>query len=128
MKKDFDKWNKTKKVVNDYGLQKKYNTRDVWWCSLGINIGLEQDGTGDEYQRPVVVIKGLSKDTCLIVPLTTSPKEHSMRIPVGEVEGKNASAIISQIRVVDTRRFVNKIDRIKIQYYEDIRKAVRGIV
>lgn len=31
--------------------------REIWWCSLGVNIGFEQDGTNDLFERPVLVIK-----------------------------------------------------------------------
>ena len=48
MKKDFDDWNKNKKVINDDNENKLYHTRELWWCSLGLNVGSEQDGTGKD--------------------------------------------------------------------------------
>ncbi len=61
MQKKFDDWNKAKKTINDIGEYKLYHTREVWWCSLGVNVGFEQDGSKDEHRRPVLVLKGLSK-------------------------------------------------------------------
>ncbi len=55
--KDFDTWNNLKKGVNA-GKGKLYKERDIWWCSLGVNVGFEQDGTGNSYERPVVVLRG----------------------------------------------------------------------
>lgn len=46
MTKDFDKWNTVKKGVDRNGLPKLYHTREIWWCSLGVNIGFEQNGGG----------------------------------------------------------------------------------
>ena len=76
MKKDFDEWNKHKKIVHFEGESRFYHKQDVWWCALGVNIGFEQDGTGNVGERPVLIINGFSKQVCLIVPLTTSKKEN----------------------------------------------------
>ncbi len=94
---------------------------------MGINIGFEQDGTKTESQRPVLVFKGLSKNTCLVIPLTTSTSQHPMRVFLGKVDSKNASAIISQMRVVDTKRFINQIGIVDKEIFDTIRKAVKNL-
>ena len=48
MEKDFDKWNESKKVIHHNNEDKFYHEREVWWCSLGINIGFEQDGKDED--------------------------------------------------------------------------------
>lgn len=128
MGKDFDRWNEIKKELHENEIRKLYHAREIWWCSLGENIGFEQDGDGTEYQRPVLILKGLSKNTCLIIPLTASPHKHPMRIPLGLVEKKEASAIISQMRVVDTKRFINKICFVDKKIFETIRKIVKDML
>jgi len=125
MQKDFDEWNKIKKGVDGGELLKLYHTREIWWCSLGVNIGFEQNGGGQEYQRPVLVLKGMSKDTCYIIPLTGSPKKHKNRIAIGLVDNIEASAIISQIRLIDTKRLVEKIGFLDKSKFDEIRKAVK---
>lgn len=128
MKKDFDLWNEQKKKIHAVHENKLYHERQIWWCSLGQNIGFEQDGTGEEYDRPVLIIKGLSRNTCLVVPLTSSKEKHRMRRPVGNIEGKHASALLSQVRVIDTKRLVNKIGFLEKTLFEPIRKAVKDML
>ncbi len=128
MKKDFDLWNTIKRRLHENEAQKLYHTREIWWCSLGTNIGFEQDGEGAEYQRPVLILKGLSKNTCLVIPLTTSSLKHPMRIPIGVVGKKDAAAIISQMRVVDTRRLIDKVEVLDKNIFETIRKAVKDML
>jgi len=128
MKKDFGNWNAKKEKIHESEEGKLYHAREIWWCSLGINVGFEQDGDGAEYQRPVLILKGLSKDTCLILPLTTSSNKHPMRISVGKVDNKSASVIISQMRVVDTKRFINKIGFLEKEFFEKIRKTVKDML
>jgi len=126
--KDFDVWNNRKKNIHKNGLGKLYSAREVWWCSLGINIGFEQDGTGKDNERPVLVMKGFSRQVCLIVPLTTSTKKNPYHVAIGKVDGKNAFAIISQIRLVDTKRLINKIGFVDKNLFDKIRKTVKDML
>lgn len=126
--KDFNSWNENKKCIHTENLNKLYHAREIWWCSLGLNIGFEHDGTGAEYQRPVLILKGLSSQTCLAVPLTSSLNKHKLRIPIGNVEGKEASAILSQMRVIDTKRLINKVGFANIEAFELTRKAAKDML
>lgn len=129
MKKDFDKWNKRKKYINgqaDY--LPLYHQREIRWCRLGVNIGFEQDGTGEEYSRPVLIMKGFSRQVCLIIPLTTSAKKNRYNIPIGEVAGRQAAAIISQLRLIDTKRLDQQIATLDKEIFETIRKTVKDLL
>lgn len=127
MKKDFNNWNSRKKVIHEESGSKLYHARELWWCTLGVNVGSEQDGTGDNYDRPVLIIAGLSRQTCLIAPLTSSSEVHKMRIPIGIVQDANASVIISQIRVIDTKRLVYKIGFLDKEIFENITKTIKDL-
>ena len=128
MKKDFDGWNENKKQIHDKSENKIYHAREIWWCSLGTNIGFEQDGTGLDGQRPVLILKGFSKQVCLIVPLTTSTKKNPYHVSLGQVAGQESFAIISQVRLVDTKRFANKIGFLNQELFENTRKAVKDLL
>ena len=128
IKKDFDSWNIQKKTIHNFGKNKYYHPRDIWWCNLGANIGFEQDGTGLEKERPIVIISGFSKSVCLIIPLTTSQKNNKYYLKIGKVDNKNASVIISQIRLIDTKRLTNKIGIINEKKFAKIRKAVKHLI
>jgi len=128
MEKDFDRWNGRKKEIHERRGAPFYDEREVWWCALGVNIGFEQDGSGTHHDRPVLILKGLSAQTCLAVSLTTSPHEHPLRPSVGTVEGKEARALISQMPVIDTKRLIRKIQYLEKERFAQIRKAIRGML
>lgn len=128
MQKNFDIWNKNKKQIHTKNENKFYHEREVWWCSLGVNVGFEQDGTGSESERPVLILKGFSKQVCLVVPLTTSKKKNPYHFSLGKVDGRSAFAIISQIRLIDTKRLINKIGFIEHKIFEKIRKAAKDLL
>jgi mRNA-degrading endonuclease toxin of MazEF toxin-antitoxin module len=127
MQKDFDGWNEEKKKT-DLKTGRFYHKREVWWCTLGVNVGHEQDGTGKEFRRPVLILKALSRQTCLVIPLSSVRHVHPMRIPIGVIGNKEAQAIVSQMRVVDTKRFISRIDILNQEMFEEIRKAVKAML
>jgi mRNA interferase MazF len=128
MQKDFDSWNEKKKNLNNSGIYKLYHKREVWWCSLGINVGYEQDGKGVGYERPVLILRGFSQQVCFVVPLTTSPRISPFNIPIGKINDRFNAAIISQGRLIDTKRLSNKICTLDIKIFEAIRKAFRDLI
>lgn len=127
MQKDFDRWNENKKLI-DSKTSLMYHERELWWCSLGLNVGFEQNGSSLEFRRPVLVLKGLSRSTCIIIPVTTSKNTHKYRIPLGLVGDKQSVAIISQLRIIDTRRLVKKIGTIDRILFSEIRKTAKAML
>lgn len=128
MSKNFDSWNERKKIIHATNANRTYKEREIWWCFLGVNIGFEQDGSESDSDRPVLIIKGLSRETCLVIPLTTSGSEHPLRLAIGKVDGKAARAMLSQMRVIDTKRLANKIDILDPTVFEPVRKAAKDLL
>ncbi|MEI8174504.1 MAG: type II toxin-antitoxin system PemK/MazF family toxin [bacterium] len=127
MQKNFDKWNKRKKEI-DNNEPNFYYEREIRWCSLGINIGFEQDGTSEDYKRPVLIIKGFSRHVCLVVPLTTSTKKNLYHFPIGIIENKEAFAILSQIRLIDTKRLHDQLAVLNRGKFNEIKKAIKDLL
>jgi hypothetical protein len=71
MAKDFDRWNGKKKELNGTEFSGYVHEREVWWCALGVNVGVEADGKHDNFERPVLIVRKFSRDSVLIIPLTT---------------------------------------------------------
>ena len=46
MQKDFDSWSRRKKDIHAAAERPFYHAREIWWCTVGVNIGNELDGTG----------------------------------------------------------------------------------
>lgn len=126
MLKDFDGWNENKKRV-DTGIARLYTVREIWWCRFGINVGTEQDGKGEKYLRPCIIVRAFGKDACMVVPLTTSKKEHTLRVNIGTVRGELAKANLSQMRVVDTRRLLKKIGFLDKESFNELKKHIRNL-
>lgn len=110
--KDFDSWNKEKKNISTEGhTTLSFHEREVWWCSIGINLGDEQDGKNDLFERPVLVLKKFNNKVAWVLPMSTQKKEgvyyHSLKY-----KGRVFTVILSQLRLTSVkrfRRFVRKI-------------------
>ena len=110
MHKDFSRWHAKKSNLHQRGGTALFHEREVWWCSLGENIGYEQDGNGKDSARPVVIVKKHNLELCLVVPLTAKLKKGKYYFPVDLVEGEKSAAILSQIRLIDRKRLLYKIE------------------
>jgi CRISPR/Cas system-associated endonuclease/helicase Cas3 len=64
----------------------------------------------------------------LAVPLTTSEKDNKYYYRIGKVDEKEASVIFSQIRLIDTKRLVRKMENLNKEKFEEIRKAVKDLI
>jgi len=121
MEKDFDTWNHKKKQVHRTDTSDVFfYEREVWWVHLGLNVGFEQDGTGEGFDRPVVVLKKFNPDVFLAVPLSTTDKTGKYYFHVGKVEEREATAILSQIRLLDARRLINRAGTIQADIFSEL--------
>lgn len=123
--KKYDEWNIVKKKLHNEDNKVYFKERDIFWASIGINIGYEQDGKGDIFSRPVLVFKKYSKNLFLGIPLSTQIKKGSFFFEF-ILNGKPSNALLVQARIYDSKRVENKIGMIskddfiesKIQFKE----------
>ncbi|MDO8594024.1 MAG: type II toxin-antitoxin system PemK/MazF family toxin [bacterium] len=128
MKKDFDKWNGKKKQIQSELTSPFCHAREVWWCSLGVNVGFEQDGTGEHFDRPVVVIRGFNENIFFGVALTGRKRNGTFYFPVGRIEDREASAILSQVRLIDTKRLVRKITMLDETMFKELKEKLKKVL
>jgi hypothetical protein len=74
--KDFEGWNKLKQGIDKGASVPTFREREIWWCSIGVNIGHETDGKNRFYNRPVLVVRKFNTRIFWGVPLTTQIKDN----------------------------------------------------
>lgn len=55
--KNYRNWMKIKSKINNFGKIRKINEGDVVWVAIGENVGVEIDGKGKKFSRPMVVLR-----------------------------------------------------------------------
>lgn len=126
-KKDFDNWNTLKKNLSIKKSSVFFHEREIWFCSLGKNIGYGEDGKNELFERPVLIIRKFNNDIFLAIPLTSSKKEGNYYHQY-ELSGKTYASILSQIRLLDRRRLSRKIGMIKEDDFNMIIKKIHNIL
>ena len=123
MSKDFNRWNKKKKTLNEEEFNGFVHEREVWWCALGVNVGVEADGKHENFERPVLILKKFNRDSVLVVPLTSRAKPNPYQWPFSH-RGELYAAVISQIRLISTKRLLRRMYRMSGSGFDDIKRLV----
>ncbi len=104
MSKDFNIWNERKKMIENRFLLRSIKEREVWWCSIGLNVGNEQDGKNESFERSVLVVRKFNRKLVLVVPLTSTVQQNYYRYKISH-NNKDYSLLLSQIKAMSTNRF-----------------------
>ena len=72
MDSQYNNWNKIKIAIEYENIIVGFKERDIFYMNMGKNIGFEQDGKGENFVRPVVIIKGFNKNMFFGIPLHIS--------------------------------------------------------
>lgn len=126
--KDFDGWNSEKKkleIVSPDSLP--FHEREIWWCSIGVNLGDEQDGKNDLYERPVLVVRKFNAKLAWVLPMTTKQK---FGIYYHNIEhlGNSYGIILSQLRLVSIKRFRRFIRKISPTQFNEVRGKLNQLL
>jgi mRNA-degrading endonuclease toxin of MazEF toxin-antitoxin module len=102
--------------------------REIYWCSIGYNVGYEEHGKGINFRRPVLIIKKFNTNLFWGVPLSTKIKEGNKYYFPITIKGQNQSALISQMRTFDSRRLDQYICQLDEKDFELVKDAVVNII
>ena len=126
-KKDFDGWNIQKKKTDNFENKKTFHEREIWFIKIGENIGFEQNGKGGKFLRPVIVYRKFSKNVFLGIPLTRANKEGKFYNNFN-FQGKRSNAILSQIRLFDSKRLSYLIGRMSNGDYKQLKEKLIELI
>lgn len=126
-KKDFDRWNIQKKITDNTENKNTFHEREIWFIKVGENVGFEQNGKGEEFLRPVIVYKKFSKNVFLGIPLTKAIKEGRFYSSF-DFQGKKSNAILSQIRLFDSKRLKYKIGKMSVGDYSRVKEKLIALM
>ena len=124
--KDYKKWSIIKSNTNNSGDKPKgYSERQIWWCKVGENVGVESDGKGNEFLRPVLIIKKFGYEAFFGVPLTSVSKPERPFYYKVSFKNKVSTALLSQARTWDAARLVRKMGEIDLKIFSNIKTALK---
>jgi mRNA interferase MazF len=95
---------------------------EIWWCNVGLNVGVEIFGKGKRFTRPVLVFKKFSSESFLGIPLTSHRKQGSWYAPIC-FAGIEATAILNQALAFDRVRLTERMGTLNSDSFQSIRQA-----
>lgn len=127
----YNNWNEIKKVIENENIIVGFKERDIFYVNMGKNIGFEQDGKGENFVRPVVIIKGFNKDVFFGIPLSTKIKEGRFYYKFcfqKKDELVENIALLSQMRLFSTKRLLNKIGVISKEDFQSLKNKFKSLI
>ncbi len=128
MEKDFNKWNTKKSLVNNTHKTPFFHEREIWFCFLGANIGFEQDGRGDDFQRPVLILKKFNNEICWAIPLSKTSRRGKYYFAFQFNTTTTSVAILSQIKLIDAHRLSRKIGDIDETNFKSVIEKLKALL
>lgn len=125
--KKFNEWNEVKKTTDTDTNKIFFKERDIFWMKIGENIGHEQNGKGDKFQRPVVVVKKYSRDMFLGIPLTSTRRDGSFFFQF-EFNEDISTALLVQHKLFSTKRIIKKMGKINENDFGKLKKKLIKLI
>jgi len=127
MIKRFLEWIQLKERLHESDKQPPYfSENEIWWCSIGENVGIEINGKSDLFSRPVFVYRKLSRTGFLGIPMTTSEKVGSWYVGI-DFRSKKQVVNLAQCRVFGAERLSSRMGVLDDKDVERIREAFVGL-
>jgi mRNA interferase MazF len=121
--KRFQEWFAVKPKLDESNSKPPFTKEgQMWWCSVGENIGTEISGKSSNFTRPVVILKKLSRYQFMVIPCSTKIKEGSWYVQFNHRDKKQV-ANLSQARTVDFRRLTTLMGDLDNKDFMDIKNG-----
>ncbi len=98
-----------------------FKQRELWWCSLGINIGEEIFGKGEKFTRPVIIFKKFTSNSFLGIPLTSQARKGSWYVEIKH-KGRKSRVMLNQARALDKKRLTKRIGTLDDVDFQKVQK------
>jgi mRNA-degrading endonuclease toxin of MazEF toxin-antitoxin module len=127
MEKDFDKWNSVKKKLENNQRKFFFKEGEIWWMSIGVNIANESCGKGEVFRRPVLVLRKLSGNSFIGLPLSSKEKIGSWFADVS-INNNKRCVLLYQIRMFSTNRFESRLATLDDNDFKKVKEKLEQLL
>jgi mRNA interferase MazF len=115
-------WCKIKIPLSDKRPSLGFNEGEIWWCSIGMNVGEEVFGKGATFSRPVLIFKKFTSNSFLGLPLLGYERNGDWCVPI-RMSDRVSSIMLNQARMFDRKRLTEKIFTMTESDFEGVREG-----
>ena len=122
--KNFDGWNELAKKLDNLKsplynkVNKNYNfkPREIWFCSVGANIGSEICGKNDFFERPVLIINKTHRTFTCFALTSQKPKYENLYFDISYTDTNDqvveSYILLSSLITLDVNRLQRKLRKL----------------
>lgn len=128
---DFDLWNYKKKEIDSKIISSSfhYYEREAWWCSIGKNIGSEENGKNEFFERPIIIFRIFGTETLWAIPLTSREIKPESRKEIEIILNNQKQTVdLAQIRLISSKRLLRYAGIIDLNDFQKIRKNLKDLM
>jgi mRNA-degrading endonuclease toxin of MazEF toxin-antitoxin module len=115
----FDNWFPVKRSLAARNIIPPTAEREIWWCSIGFNVGSEAYGKGSRFTRPVLILKKLNYATFIGIPMSSKLKIRD-DYHILNFNGKDVALMLGEIRKFDSRRLADKMGTLSEEKFKQV--------
>ncbi len=124
---EYKKWCNLKDKINSKHKNKYAKHKEIWYISLWKNIWYESNWKWNDFKRPVLIIKRIWT-MFLIASMTIKWKKNKFYHKIdNKYFNKDSYITLSQIKTIDSKRFIEKIWKISNEDYLDIKNKIKNL-
>ena len=124
----FIKWTKLKFTLHTLtDISFYFHDKEIWWASLGQNIGSEQNGKNVNFERPVLIFKKFNRQTFLGVPISSQLKNSPYHY-IFDKDDRQYCLNFSQIRVLSSKRLLRRVGMMNAIDFQRIKNQFHRVV
>lgn len=124
MGKDFKRWHTLKERIHEQNKKPLFRERELWWCSIGANVGVEADGKNELFEKPILIWRKFNKEMFFAFPITSKEKIGKLFYFHISFQGKILTAVLSQLRVLSSKRLIRRLGKLSDAQFKKLSDAV----
>jgi mRNA interferase MazF len=127
--KDLKGWHTRKEAIEKLNFPEDFFflEGEIWWASLGVNIGQEVDGKNESYERPVLILKKWSDGLAWVIPSSSTEKLNEYFYPI-VYHGKSRNLLLLHMKTISSKRLLRLVFRMKEKEFTKIKEKICSIV
>lgn len=127
---EFNLWNFLKQKINSFKEKEFYvKEKQVWLINQWKNIWFESNWKWKNFRRPVLILKKVWWVFFVVAMTTKWKKDNIFYYNLDKTYFNKESAIsLSQVKIIDKKRFLKQIWEINWQDFQDIKKELKKLL
>lgn len=114
-------WIRLKMRLNHVNRMPDINEGEIWWAAVGKNVGVEINGKNEQFSRPVLIYRKLSREGFMGIPLTSQRHAGTWYFRIS-LRDKASIAVLAQARTMSVSRLYSKMGEIPRAEMEVLRR------